>query len=93
MAKWTEEEIQYLKENYATMQSKALVKKLNRKTEAINAKAYKLNLRKNKKTQLEIGAKFGKLTILKEVKPFTSSILSKNGNTYINKQKAFLCKM
>ena len=91
MAKWTEEEIQYLKENYADTDDETLVKNLNRKIGAIRSKAFQFNLRKNEKLQLKIGMKFGRLTILKEVKPVTQTTLSKDGKTYISKHKVFLC--
>lgn len=91
MAKWTEEEVRYLKENYADTEDETLVKNLNRKIGTIRSKAYQFNLRKNEKLQLKIGMKFGRLTILKEVKPVTQTTLSKDGKTYISKHKVFLC--
>ena len=91
MATWTEEEVQYLKENYADTDDEMLVKNLNRKIGTIRSKAYQFNLRKNEKLQLKIGTKFGRLTILKEVKPITQTWLSKGGKTYISKHKVFLC--
>ena len=91
MAKWTDEEIKYLKDNYAYMRNKTLAKNLNRKIETIKQKAYQLNLRKKEKIQLETGMKFGRLTILKEVKPVAYPMLSKDGKTYISKHEVFLC--
>ena len=91
MAKWTEEEIQYLKENYAETDGETLVKNLNRKIGTIRSKARKLNLRRNEKLQLKIGAKFGMLTILKEANPVAQTWFSKGGKTYISKHKVFLC--
>ena len=91
MVTWTEEEVKYLKENYADTDSETLVKNLNRKIGTIRMKAYQFNLRKNEKLQLKIGTKFGRLTILKEVKPITRTELSIGGKTYIRKHKVFLC--
>ena len=90
--KWTEEEVQYLKDNYADTDNEILAKNLNRKIESIRNKAYQFNLRKKEKLQLKIGTKFGRLTILKEVKPITQTQFSKGGKTYTNKHKVFLCK-
>lgn len=89
--KWTEEEVQYLKENYAETDNETLVKNLNRKIGTIRSKAYRFNLRKKEKIQLETGMKFGRLTILKEVKPVDDHWLSKDGKTYISKHEVFLC--
>ena len=69
MAKWTEEEIQYLKDNYADTDNEILAKKLNRSKGAINVKSTYLGLLKNKKIKNEIGMKFGRLTVLNEVEP------------------------
>ena len=69
MAKWTEEEVQYLKDNYADVDNETLAKKLNRSKGAINVKSTYLGLLKNKKTKNEIGMKFGRLTVLDEVEP------------------------
>ena len=91
MAKWTEEEVQYLKENYADTDDETLVKNLNRKIGTIRKKAYQFNLLKKEKLQLKIGTKFGRLTILKEVKPITQTHFSKGGKKYISKHKVFLC--
>ena len=91
MPRWTDEEIQYLKDNYVDKDDETLVKNLNRKIGAIRSKAFQFNLRKNEKLQLKIGAKFGMLTILKEVKPITQTTLSKRGKTYVSKHKVFLC--
>lgn len=89
--KWTEEEVRYLKENYAETDDETLVKNLNRKIGTIRSKAYRFNLRKKEKIQLETGMKFGRLTILKEVKPITQKTLSNGGKTYVSKHKVFLC--
>ena len=91
MAKWTDEEIQYLKENYAETDGETLAKNLNRKVGAIRSKARKLNLRKNRTMKLETGMKFGKLTILKEAPPVYVPRLSKKGKTYMIKHEVFLC--
>ena len=47
MAKWTEEEIQYLKENYADTDIKILAKKLSRSKGAIYVKSTYLGLNRS----------------------------------------------
>ena len=42
---WTEQEIEYLKENYPNNYSRDIAEKLNRTTRAILLKAYKLGLK------------------------------------------------
>ena len=91
MPKWTDEEVQYLKENYVDTDKETLVKNLNRKIGTIRSKARQLNLRKYEKIQLEPGTKFGRLTILKEVTPVEYPWLSKDGKIYIGNHKVFLC--
>ena len=91
MPRWTDEEIQYLKDNYADTDNEILAKQLNRKIGTIRKKAYQFNLRKNEKLQLKIGAKFGRLAISKEITPVIQTTFSKGGKTYISKHKVFLC--
>ena len=89
--KWTEEEVKYLKDNYADVDNETLAKNLNKKIRSVMYKACQFDLKKNKKSKLKIGTRFGRLTILKEVKPITYTTLSKNGKTYISKHEVFLC--
>ena len=53
MVTWTEEEVKYLKENYADTDSETLVKNLNRKIGTIRMKAYQFNLRKKRKIAIK----------------------------------------
>ena len=92
MPKWTDEEVQYLKENYVDTDKETLVKNLNRKIGTIRSKARQLNLRKYEKIQLEPGTKFGRLTILKEVKRIFYNWSSKDGKTCTYKHRVFLCE-
>lgn len=66
MAKWTEEEIQYLKDNYADTDNEILSKQLNRSKDAIYIKSNNLGLKK-KPTSL-VGNKYGKLTVISKSK-------------------------
>ena len=90
MVKWTDEEIQYLKDNYADMDNKTLAKKLNRSKGAINVKSTYLGLLKNKKTKNEIGMKFGRLTVLDEVEPGIY-IYNKSDKTEKHNRRRYLC--
>ena len=66
MAKWTEEEIQYLKDNYADTDTEVLAKQLKRSKGAVGVKSTYLGL---KKRQVNIiGNKYGKLTVISESK-------------------------
>ena len=90
MAKWTEEEIQYLKDNYADTDNEILAKKLNRSKGAINVKSTYLGLLKNKKIKNEIGMKFGRLTVLNEVEP-EIYIYNKPDKTEKLNRRRYLC--
>ena len=90
MPKWTDEEIQYLKDNYADMDNETLAKKLNRSKGAINVKSTYLGLLKNKKIKNEIGMKFGRLTVLNEVEP-EIYIYNKSDKTEKLNRRRYLC--
>ena len=90
MPKWTEEEIQYLKDNYADTDNEILAKQLNRSKGAINTRGNLLGLLKNKKTKNEIGMKFGRLTVLDEVEP-EIYIYKKSDKTKKQNRRRYLC--
>ena len=63
MAKWTEEEIQYLKDNYLNSDIESLVKQLKRSKGAIYKKVGKIGLHKHISDNY-IGKKYGMLTVI-----------------------------
>ena len=90
MAKWTDEEIKYLKDNYLNSDIESLAKQLNRSKDAIYIKSSNLGLKKNKKTKNEIGMKFGRLTVLDEVEP-EIYIYNKSDETEKLNRRRYLC--
>lgn len=63
---WTEEEKEYLKNNYGIVSTEIIADKLNRTIKAIHREAHRLNLKFPKP---KIGDKFGRWTIIEE--PFS----------------------
>ena len=63
MAKWTEEEIQYLKDNYIKSDINLLSEKLKRSKDTIYNKAGKIGLHKHISDKF-IGKKYGMLTVI-----------------------------
>jgi hypothetical protein len=90
--KWTQEEIDYLKENYGKILVKNMIKKLNKTLSSIRAKANELNLKSNipnsKETHRKIALNFTKQ--LKNSAYYPSKELAYiigvlNGDGYISK--------
>ena len=92
MGKWTEEEIEFLKENYKNMNNKEIAKNLNRSETAVNNKLFIMNLCKKKwsKTEMEFlenNAERGDKYLAKRLNRSISSIRSKRRRMRITTYK------